>query len=277
MVDDDLSDLDLPADAALGVWYDLERALAGKNGFGGDVAEIYAYRLVPRRIIDKTDPSFITGSTEAEEHAAKEELARVAGANMTRILRHFARLHDRVIFSIEEREGWRPVDLRYAEFPAFEWRVQLRVAQGRPDVKDSSIHKLRQALSATVEHSETLIAMLDELAAYRAAERLRAAPQEPVNVADLPSDGATGLYLDRPFDAADLEWIKMAWDAFLKHGDVGGPNRASQIMLVFQAIRRDSRSMAEFLRVMNTIVLPICRRIRLKEQPQLSQLGAAGE
>jgi hypothetical protein len=28
---------------------------------------------------------------------------------------------------------------------------------------------------------------------------------------------------------------------------------------------------------MNTIVLPICRRIRLKEQPQLAKLGAANE
>lgn len=272
---DDLSDLDLPADAALGVWYDLERALAGKNGYGGDVAEIYAYRLVPRRRMDKTDPSFITRATEAEEHAAKEELMRVAGTNMTRILRHFAKLHERVIFSIEEREGWRPLDLRYEEFPAFAWRVQLRVSQGRPDVKDSSIHTLRQSLSMTVQQSEILIAMLDELAAYRAAERLHAAPQEPANVADLPSDGATGLYLDHPFDAADLEWIKMAWDAYAARGDVTA--RPSQLMLVFQAIRRDERSTAEFLRVMNTIVLPICRRIRLKEQPQLSQLGAVSE
>jgi hypothetical protein len=219
-MEDDLRDLDLPADAALGVWYDLERALAGKNGFGGDVAEIYAYRLVPRRLVDKTDPSFITGATEAEEEAAKVELARVAGVNMTRILRHFAKLHERVIFSIEEREGWKPIDLRYEEFPAFGWRVQLRVSQGKPEVKDASIHKLRQALSATVDQSEIVIAMLDELAAYRAKERLHASPQEPASVADLPPDGATGLYLDRPFDAADLEWIKMAWDAYAARGDV---------------------------------------------------------
>ena len=69
----------------------------------------------------------------------------------------------------------------------------------------------------------------------------------------------------------------MAWDAFLSHGDVGGPKRASQIMLVFQAIHRDERAMTEFLRVMNTIVLPLLRRLRLKEQPNLTKLGAAGE
>ena len=273
----DLTDLDLPADTAIGVWYDLERALAGKNGYGGDVAEIYAYRLVPRRVMDKTNPSFITGATEAEEQAANEELARVAGANMTQILRHFAKLHDRVIFSIEDREGFRPIDLSTEEFPAFGWRVQLRVSQGRPSVTASSIHELRQSLATTVQHAAILTAMLDELATFRAKVRLRADPQEPAENADLPPDGATGLYLDRPFVAEDLEWIKMAWDAFLAHGDVGGTNRASQIMLVFQAIRRDERATTEFLRVMNTIVLPLCRRLCLKTRPQLSQLGAASE
>ncbi len=273
--DDDLRDLDLPADAALGVWYDLERALAGKNGFGGDVAEIYAYRLVSKQIERTTDPSFVTGFTEAEEKAAQVELARVAGVNMTRILRRFAQLHDRVIFSIDEPNGFRPLDLRHEEFPAFGWRVQIRVSQGRPEVKDTSIHKFRQALSSTVEQSAMLIAMLDELAAYRSKDRLRADPQEAARTADLPPDGATGLFLDRPFDAADLEWIKMAWDAYAARGDVTA--RPGQLMLVFQAIRRDERSTAEFLRVMNTIVLPLCRRLRLKEQPQLSQLGAASE
>ncbi len=31
----------------LDVWHELELALQGKNGFGGDTAEIYAYRLTP--------------------------------------------------------------------------------------------------------------------------------------------------------------------------------------------------------------------------------------
>ena len=263
----DLSDLDLPADAALGVWYDLERALAGKNGYGGDVAEIYAYRLVPRRLRDKTDPAFITGATEAEEQAAKVEAAHVAGVNMTRILRHFAELHERVLFAIAGRDGFRPLDLSSEEFPPFDWRVQLRVSQGRPPVTASSIHELRQAFSSTVQHTEMLTAMLDELAAYRATDRFHAAPQEPVGTADLPPDRATGLYLDRAFDAEDLEWIKMAWDAFLIRGDVGGPNRASQIMLVFQAIHRDARATGEFLRLMNTVVLPLLRRLRLRSIP----------
>jgi hypothetical protein len=48
-------------------------------------------------------------------------------------------------------------------------------------------------------------------------------------------------------------------------------------MIVFQAIRRDVRASAEFVRVMNTVVLPFLRRLRLRDQPQLVNLGAAGE
>ena len=141
----------------------------------------------------------------------------------------------------------------------------------------SSIRELRDAIAGSVAHADGLIAMLDELAAYRAKEQLRADAMPPADDCDLPPDGATGLYLDRAFDADDLEWIKMAWEAFLSRGDVGGPNRASQIMLVFQAIRRDERATGEFLRAMNTIVLPLLRRLRLKEHPQLTKLGAASE
>lgn len=53
--------------------------------------------------------------------------------------------------------------------------------------------------------------------------------------------------------------------------------RPTQLMLVFQAIRRDERPTTEFLRVMNTVVLPLLRRLRLKEHPHFTKLGAAGE
>jgi len=143
-------------------------------------------------------------------------------------------------------------------------------------VTSSSIHDLRQLLSTTVQHAEILTAMLDELAAYRAKERLGAAPQDPACTNDLPPDAATGLYLDRAFDVDDFAWIKMAWDAYLSRAD-GGPARPAQIMLVFQAIQRDARATGEFLAIMNTAVLPLLRRLRLKEQPHLTKLGAAGE
>lgn len=140
----------------------------------------------------------------------------------------------------------------------------------------ASIHELRGAIAESVAHADSLIAMLDELGAFRAKERLGIADvQVPAVTDDLPPDGATGLYLDRPFDAEDLGWIKMAWDAYLP--GTSDPVRPTQLMIVFQAIRRDERATAEFLRVMNTIVLPLLRRLRLKEHPQLTKLGAASE
>jgi len=139
----------------------------------------------------------------------------------------------------------------------------------------ASIHELRGAIAESVAHADSLIEMLDELGAYRAKERLGVKPQEPAVTDDLPPDGATGLYLDRPLDAEDLGWLKMAWNAYLP--EANSPGRPTQLMLVFQAIRSDDRAMSEFLRVMNTVVLPLLRRLRLKEHPHLTKLGAAGE
>ena len=115
---DDLIDLDVPAANAIGVWHDLERALAGKNGYGGDTAEIYAYRIVAQHLRDRADPTFITGASDAEGEAAKAELGRVAGANMTHLLRHFLDLHEDALISIEDRDGFRPLDLRRRGVPA---------------------------------------------------------------------------------------------------------------------------------------------------------------
>jgi len=136
------------------------------------------------------------------------------------------------------------------------------------------IHELREVLDRTVEHASDLAAALDELAQFRAKERLRADSAPPADTDDLPPDAATGLYLDRPFDADDLSWIKMAWDAY--HASEG-PARPGQLMLVFEAIRRDERATAEFLWVMNTTVLPLLRRLRLKEHPHFAKLGAVDQ
>ena len=139
----------------------------------------------------------------------------------------------------------------------------------------TTIHDLRQVIAKTVEGAEALTAMLDELAMLRAKERLRVDPDLPVDTDDLPPDAATGLYLDVPFTVEDLVWIRMAWDLYLSTGV--SATRPGQLTLVFAAIRRDERATAEFLRVMNTIVLPLLRRIRLKDQPHLTKLGAASE
>ena len=260
-----MSDLGLSVDA-LGVWHDLELALAGKNGYGGDVAEIYAYRLVPESM---------------RHHPQDAAQAFVAGKNMTILLRRFVDLHAGAVTSMQEsRDEFRQLDLSQ-DFPAFDWRLHLRVSQDRPRASVPSTQKVREAIAEVAEHHNVLVEMLDELLVLRAKARLYADIAELMKPTatydDLPPDGATGLYLDRPFVAEDLEWIKMAWDAFLSRGDVGGPNRASQIMLVFQAIQCDERASSAFLRVMNTIVMPLLRRLRLKEHPHLTKLGATGE
>jgi hypothetical protein len=268
---DDLIDLDVPAANAIGVWHDLERALAGKNGYGGDTAEIYAYRIVAQHLRDRADPTFITGASDAEGEAAKAELGRVAGANMTHLLRHFLDLHEDALISIEDRDGFRPLDLDVEECPPFDWRIHLRVSQAPLHTPALAIHELREILAETVEGTKALSAMIDELVQLRAKDRLRAEALPPDEAADLPPDAATGLYLDRPFDVDDLTWIAQA----LGSRTDGGAARYAQLMLVFEAIRRDDRAAAEFLRVMNTIVLPICRRLRLQRQPHLTKIGAA--
>lgn len=110
---DDFGDIELPVDQALGIWFDLERALEGKNGYGGDVAEIYAYRLVPPRH---------KGSTE-------EEQARVAGRNLTRLLRYFVDLHRGA--EIEDADESRVIDPLAEDFPPFAHRTHLRVLRGK--------------------------------------------------------------------------------------------------------------------------------------------------
>lgn len=250
----DLTGLAVPADDAIGVWHDLESALAGKNSFGGDVAEIYAYRLAR---------SLLHGPKD-------EEQARIAGANLTRLLRHFLELHEGAVASIEESGGFRTLDLDVEEVPPFDWRIHLRLSQGVPPVKMVPIQELRQALDLLNENAHIFSGALEELAQLRSKDRLRVEALPPDTAPDLPPDAATGLYLDRPFDADDLEYIKMAC------GGHSSP-RVGQLMLVFAAIRRDDRSLAEFLRVMNTIVLPLCRRLRLKIHPHLTKMGIAGE
>ncbi len=44
---------------ALSIWSELWRAYYGKNGFGGDTAEIYAYRLMPYEpVVASDNPQF---------------------------------------------------------------------------------------------------------------------------------------------------------------------------------------------------------------------------
>lgn len=139
-----------------------------------------------------------------------------------------------------------------------------------------SVHEMRESLTKLIEHANIFETMLDELALLRAKERLRADVAAPAGTEDLPPDAATGLYFDVPFAVEDFLWLNQIFNAYLGARD-GDPTRPWQLHLVFAAIRRDERATAEFLRVMNTIVLPLLRRIRLKEQPHLTKLGAISE
>lgn len=109
---------------AVGVWHELELALEGKNSYGGDVAEIYAYRLVPPRLSGCVDGT----------------RAQIAGRNLTRLLQHFVALHVGVDIEIERKS----LDLAKG-CPPFSHRVHLRLVQVRRIRKQLShdLHALR--------------------------------------------------------------------------------------------------------------------------------------
>lgn len=73
-------------DQVLGIWSELWQAYYGKNGFGGDTAEIYAYRLIPY------NPSAVVfDSKTMMGKQAREEQAKMAGAALYRIIQRFCR------------------------------------------------------------------------------------------------------------------------------------------------------------------------------------------
>jgi hypothetical protein len=105
--------IDLSLDKILNVWADLEAALYGRNGYGGTVAEIYAYRCV-------------NGETAAFEKIAIANTI-VAGKNLTEILRRFMKHHQCVV-GIETRpREFTPIDLDLMPIGAFDHRIHLEV------------------------------------------------------------------------------------------------------------------------------------------------------
>lgn len=114
----DADGIDLPSsvsvNAIVGIWTELDDAYHGRHGFGGSVAEIYAYRLMPR------DPRAENGS-----ETARGELAAAASAAMEAILVAYARLRevriivDRVaVFTPARRASLQPEDRR--------WHIEVR-------------------------------------------------------------------------------------------------------------------------------------------------------
>ncbi len=115
---------DLPFDEALGVWLDLERALAGTHGFGGDTAEIYAYRLLPESIRHVG-----MGAGASMEPTVQAAAARTAARNLTSILRHFVELHEGVVIELDQPGGFQVQDLTGEGCAPFLHRVHVRVSQ----------------------------------------------------------------------------------------------------------------------------------------------------
>ncbi len=72
---------DLDPDVLLDVWRDLEDARLGESGFGGDTAEIYAYRLLP------------FGPRHPLSDLAEDVQGQLAAGNLTRIARGFLAMH----------------------------------------------------------------------------------------------------------------------------------------------------------------------------------------
>ena len=74
---------------ALSIWSELWQAYYGNNGYGGDTAEIYAYRLMPY------SPSFnMTGETFQESN---DELRINAVNSLVALCNQFAKENDCVI------------------------------------------------------------------------------------------------------------------------------------------------------------------------------------
>jgi hypothetical protein len=108
---------------ALGVWSELEAAYYGKNGFGRDTAEIYAYRLqefCPTAAYASGSPSSSIG-VEAQREAATR-----AGRALHELIRLFQAHHNCRVVVMDYREdgnGEHPDIL----LEGFDHRVSIKV------------------------------------------------------------------------------------------------------------------------------------------------------
>lgn len=106
--------LNLSIDQALDIWAELENAYQGTNGFGGETAEIYAYKLIP----------FSHAWTLPESAIFKKEfteLCQAAAQNLTALLRKFEKVR-KVKITVEDD----PYDATHDVEP-FGHRVHVRV------------------------------------------------------------------------------------------------------------------------------------------------------
>jgi hypothetical protein len=135
----------LSIEATLGIWSELEAARCGKNGYGGTVAEIYAYRLLPG-----LSPLAYRG-VAGEQHEDRLACANTAGANLTTILRQFRSAYPSCQIGIEEGvRKFRALDLASEAVPSFDHRIHIEVLDSAAKEADTD-YNIRRVLSEADE------------------------------------------------------------------------------------------------------------------------------
>jgi len=99
---------------ALEIWSDLESAYYGENSFGGDTAELYAYRFLP----------FSPRATMGKVPQAVKEQAFQAAGSLHEMLFFFKKVHEDVEFEIDGL----PFD-DHLDMDEFQHRVHVRVVR----------------------------------------------------------------------------------------------------------------------------------------------------
>lgn len=115
---------------ALMVWSDLEACLYGKNHYGGNVAEIYAYRLLPE------DPTRVYSMQGGElRKDADRDAGKLAARHLMELLEIFCERHEcTASIEIGDRTFY-PITFSNASgvvVPPFTHRVRIAITKERP-------------------------------------------------------------------------------------------------------------------------------------------------
>jgi len=101
---------------ALSIWAELEDAYRGENGYGGTVAEIYAFRLMPHSPLAQTQPN----SADAYERFGAAQSA------LRRLLDLFCEARPDASITIKCGSAWATPGVWAGAF-AFNHRAHVRV------------------------------------------------------------------------------------------------------------------------------------------------------
>jgi hypothetical protein len=123
--------LNLTIAQALGIYNELVEAYFNKNGYGGNVAEIYAYRLNPSSPTAESAIESFAKTSLAQE--ARKEYAQIAGTNLIALIDFFLERHPKAKVSVEEYSekhgSWVFSPYRRVLKQGFDHRVHVRMLQ----------------------------------------------------------------------------------------------------------------------------------------------------